>query len=138
MSRKLQSRKLTRNKRSIRCFYCNKKSRMLEELHARRNKQGTSSGSCNNARQNSSLGCDGKSDSGLCSARASRRIILKGDGMPVLITSNVIMVDSGASDYMVGDRSLLRNIRQVPDIQVELPTGLRRASKQRGGLSLMI
>lgn len=57
----------------------------------------------------------------MLSIRACRPTVVKGHGTPESITSDEVVVDSGASERVVSDFTLFTELQQVPDIQVEFP-----------------
>lgn len=56
--------------------------------------------------------------------RVSGLAIVSRNAIPAAISNNEIVVDSRASEYVVSDITLLRDVQQVPDIQVELSNGV--------------
>lgn len=101
---------------------------MMKEYHTRRKLQRNPSGSSGNAGLNSSGELDGKPDNRLCSEKVSWRETAGRKGMLTSITNNEVMVDSGASEHVTGDPTLLNKRIKVPGIEMKLPIGVRVAS----------
>lgn len=63
------------------------------------------------------------------------RVHLWRKGTTVSSTGNEIVLDSGASEHVVGDRTMLSEVQHVQEFQGELWSSLSIASEQPGGLS---
>lgn len=48
-----------------------------------------------------------------------------------------VIVNSSASEHVVGDIQLLQVVKKVPNVNVELPDGQRVVATQKGKLSMV-
>lgn len=70
--------------------------------------------------------------------RVSRRATRREENSLTGAASNEVIIDSGASEHVVGNIQLLTDVKMLPNIYVEHPGGQRVDTIQKGKFSLLL